>query len=176
MKIKSNYIFITVIIFLVLLLISGYQLNKESSASKKNEISNIVQQLKTRNNQIAKIQKNLFKEGSNINDLINQKEINFRKIFANKKLNNLNNFLFSKYTTKDILFNGNRGATGTGFIDFYNKDEKLLLVTYDGIFAYSKINSLTNFKKISSNINSLIQYFVNFHFYIQSIWKQSAIY
>ena len=166
MKIKSNYIFITVIIFLVLLLISGYQLNKESSASKKNEISNIVQQLKTRNSQIAKIQKNLFKEGSNINDLINQKEINFRKIFDNKKLNNFNNFLFSKYTTKDILFNGNRGATGTGFIDFYNKDEKLLLVTYDGIFAYSKINSLTNFKKISSNINSLIQY-EEFYFHEQ---------
>ena len=75
MKIKSNYIFITVIIFLVLLLISGYQLNKESSASKKNEISNIVQQLKTRNSQIAKIQKNLFKEGSNINDLIFSKSI-----------------------------------------------------------------------------------------------------
>ena len=166
MKIKSNYIFITIIIFLVILLILGYQLNKQSSASKKNEISNIVQQLKTRNNQIAKIQKNLFKNGLNINDLINQKEINFRKVFNNKKLNNFNNFLFSKYTTNDILFNGNRGATGTGFIDFYNNDEKLLLVTYDGIFAYSKINNLTNFKKISSNINSIIQY-EKFYFHEQ---------
>ena len=44
------------------------------------------------------------------------------------------------------------------FIDFYNKDEKLLLVTYDGIFAYSKINNLTNFKKISSNILGILDF------------------
>ena len=67
MKIKLNYIYIIIITFLISLLIVGYILNKNSSASKKNEISNIVQQLKTRNTQIAEIQKNLFKNDKNIN-------------------------------------------------------------------------------------------------------------
>ena len=158
MKIKLNYIYIIIITFLISLLIVGYLLNKNSSASKKNEISNIVQQLKTRNNQIAEIQKNLFKNDKNINDLINQKEINFKKVVNDIQLADFDNYSFSKYTTNDILFNGNRGAVGTGYIDFYNEDKKLLLATYDGIFAYSKIDDLNNFQKISSNINSLIKY------------------
>ena len=158
MKIKLNYIYIIIITFLISLLIVGYILNKNSSASKKNEISNIVQQLKTRNTQIAEIQKNLFKNDKNINDLINQKEINFKKVVNDIQLADFDNYSFSKYTTNDILFNGNRGAVGTGYIDFYNEDKKLLLATYDGIFAYSKIDDLKNFQKISSNINSLIKY------------------
>ena len=158
MKIKLNYIYIIIITFLISLLIVGYLLNKNSSASKKNEISNIVQQLKTRNTQIAEIQKNLFKNDKNINDLINQKEINFKKVVNDIQLADFDNYSFSKYTTNDILFNGNRGAVGTGYIDFYNEDKKLLLATYDGIFAYSEIDNLKNFQKISSNINSLIKY------------------
>ena len=61
-------------------------MNKNSSASKKNEISIFAQQLKTRNNQISKIQKKLFENGDNINNLINNNEINFKKVFENKKL------------------------------------------------------------------------------------------
>ena len=75
MRIKLNYIYLIIITFLISLLIFGYLLNKKSSASKKNEISNILQQLKTRNIQIGKLQKNLFKTGKNINNLINPKEI-----------------------------------------------------------------------------------------------------
>ena len=120
MKIKLNFIYIFIITFLISLLIFGYLLNKKSSASKKNEISNIVKQLKTRNTQIAEIQKNLFKNDKNINDLINQKEIKFKKVDNDKQLADFDNYSFSKYTTNDILFNGNRGATGPGYIDFYN--------------------------------------------------------
>jgi hypothetical protein len=158
MKIKLNYIYIIIIAFLISLLIFGYNLNKKSSLSKKNEILNIVQQLKTRNSQIAEIQKNLFKNDKNINDLINKKEINFKKVDDDKQLTDFDKYSFSKYMTNDILFNGNRGAIGTGYIDFYNEDKKLILATYDGIFAYSEINNLENFKKINSNINSLIKY------------------
>ena len=57
MKIKSNFIYLSIIILLVILLIFGHQINKQNSASKKNEISNMIEQLKTRNNQLAKIQK-----------------------------------------------------------------------------------------------------------------------
>ena len=158
MKIKLNYIYIIIITFLVSLLIFGYLLNKKSSASKKNEISNILQQLKTRNIQIGKIQKNLFNNDKNINDLINPKEINFKLVFENKKLDEFKEYSFSKYSTNDILFNGNRGAIGTGYIDFYNKDKSVLLATYDGVFASAQLNRLQKFNKIQSNINSLIKY------------------
>ena len=166
MKTKLNYLYIFIITLLISLLVFGYLLNKRSSASKKNEISNILQQLKTRNLQISKIQKNLFKNGKNINDLINEKKINFKKVFENKEFANFKEYSTSKYTTNDILFNGNRGAIGTGFIDFYNNDQNLFLVTYDGIFAYARMNNLQNFEKINSNINSLIQY-EKFYFHDQ---------
>ena len=52
MKVKANYIYLIIIAFLIALLIIGHQINKKSSASKKNEISNLVNQLKTRNNQL----------------------------------------------------------------------------------------------------------------------------
>ncbi len=157
-KKKFHFVYIFIITLLISLIIFGYLLNKTSSASKKNEISNILKDLKTRNIQISKIQKNLLKNGKNINDLINQNEINFKKISENKKLNNFENYSFSKFQTNDILFGGNRGAIGTAFIDFYNEDKNLFMSTYDGIFAYAKINDLENFKKIKSNINSLIKY------------------
>ena len=86
MKIRVNFIYILLIAFLIILLILGHQINKQNSASKKNEISNIVNQLKTRNNQLAKIQKNLFKEGKNLNDIINKKGITFENVFKDKNL------------------------------------------------------------------------------------------
>ena len=158
MKIIKKYIYQVLIIFLLALLIFGYSLNKKSSSSKKNEISIFANQLKARNAQIAIIQKNLSSNGNDINDLINKNEINFKKIFENKKLVNFFNYNFSKYTTNDILFNGNLGAIGTAYIDFYNKEKNIFLATYDGIFASSKIDDLENFKKIKSNIRSLIKY------------------
>jgi len=158
MKIIKKYIYQVLIIFLLALLIFGYSLNKKSSSSKKNEISIFANQLKARNAQIAIIQKNLSNNGNDINDLINKNEINFKKVFENKKLNNFFDYNFSKYTTNDILFNGNLGAIGTAYIDFYNKEKNIFLATYDGIFASSKIDDLENFKKIKSNIRSLINY------------------
>ena len=154
----KKFIYPALIILLTFLLIIGYVLNKKSSASKKNEISNILHQLKTRNNQLAKIQKNLFEDGKNLNDIINKDEINFKSVFKDKKLNGLDNYSYSKYSTNDILFNGNRGAIGTAYIDFYDNDKNLLIATYDGIFASANLSNLEKFKKINSNINSLINY------------------
>ena len=74
MKKTANYI---LIIFLALLLIIGFLVNKENSNSKKNEISNFAKQLKIRNQQIAKIQKNLLRNKNNINNFINSKNIIF---------------------------------------------------------------------------------------------------
>ena len=44
----KKYAYQILIVFLLSLLISGYILNKKSSASKKNEISNILNQLEIR--------------------------------------------------------------------------------------------------------------------------------
>ncbi len=166
MNIFKKYIYQILIIFLLGLLIFGYSLNKKSSASKKNEISILAKQLKAKNSQISKIQKNLFDNENNINDLINENEINFKKVFEDKKLNNFNSYNFSKYTTNDILFNGNLGAVATAYIDLYNEEKNIFLATYDGIFASSKIENLESFKKIKSNIRSLIQY-EKFYFHEQ---------
>ncbi len=166
MKIKTDYIYFITIILLVILLIVGHQINKKNSASKKNEISNMIEQLKTRNNQLAKIQKNLFKDGKNLNNIISQNEIKFKKVIKNQKLVKFDHYSFSKYSTNDILFSGNRGAIGTAYIDFYNNDKNLFIATYDGIFAFADINNLEKFEKISSNIRSLINY-DKFYFHIQ---------
>ena len=181
MNIFKKYIYQVIIGFLLGLLIYGHSLNKNSSASKKNEISIFAQQLQTRNDQISKIQKKLFENGNNINNLINNSEINFKKVFENKKLVDFNGYnfskkkinkdlfegyIFSKYTTNDILFNGNLGAIGTAYIDLYNEDKNIFLATYDGIFASAEVNNLKKFKKIESNISSIIQY-EKFYFHEQ---------
>ena len=158
MRIKLNFIYLIIIIFLAFLLIYGYQINKKNSASKKNEISNITKQLNTRNIQLEKIQKKLIEDGKNLNNIINQNEISFKNVFNNETLIGSNKYSFSKYTTNDILFTGNRKAIGTAYIDFYNNDKNLIIATYDGIFAFTNVNNLENFKKINSNINSLIKY------------------
>ena len=172
MKIKSNFIYLITIIILILLLFSGYQLNKKSSASKKNEISNLTNQLISKNNQISKIQKNLLLQKKNINELINSKNINFQKIIDEKKIDKLDGFKMSKYRTNEILFSGNYSASGTAYIDFLNNDEELILTTVDGIFAHAKINNLKNFTKIRSNISDLITYedfYINYQYGIKDI-------
>ena len=169
----KKYIFLIIITFLISLLIIGYLVNKKNSFSKKNEIANFAKQLSIRNNQIAKIQKNLLKNNKNINNLINDKNLIFKKIFENSKLNKykknlkiFEEYSISKFTTEDILFSGNIGATGTAYIDFFNNDQNLLLTTYDGTFAYSYLDNLENFIKIKSNINQFINY-ENFYSNIQ---------
>jgi hypothetical protein len=179
MKFLKKNIFKLLTFLLFALLISGYSINKKNSISKKNEISNFAKQLKIRNNQLSKIQKKLFEKNLDINDLINQDEIKFKKNSIDEFLVDFNGYNFSKkeikkelfdvysftkYSTIDILSNGNIGAVGTAFIDFYNEDENIILGTYDGIFASAKINSPNYFKKIRSNIKKLIQY-DNFYFH-----------
>ena len=84
------------------------------------------------------------------------KKILYLKNFENSKLNKykknlkiFNNYSISKFTTEDILFSGNIGATGTAYIDFFNNDQNLLLTTYDGTFAYSYLDNLENLLKLN---------------------------
>ena len=99
--IKKNFTYL-IIIFLTILLVTGYFVNRENSFSKKNEIANFAKQLNIRNEQIVKIQKNLFKDGKNINDIINKNEIQFKKILSDEFLKEFESYSLSKYKTNDI--------------------------------------------------------------------------
>ena len=172
MRTKLNYIYITIIIILFVLIILGHQLNKKSSSSKKNEILNLTKQIITKSNQLSKIQKNLLSKQKNINDLIDPKNINFTRVINEKKLDDFYNLKFSKYRTDEILFSGNFGGQGTAYIDFFNNDRELILATVDGIFAFADINNLKNFFKISSNFSDLVTYsefYTDFQYGIKDI-------
>ena len=155
---KKNLIYNVFIIFLTILLISGYFINKKNSSSKKNEIENLEKQILTKNQQLSNIQKNSIKKNGNINNLINPDHINFVKVFSNKEIKNLKGYKLDKYRTNEILSSGNYRALASAYIDFYNNDKEIILATVDGIFAISKLNNIESFKKIKSNIFDFITY------------------
>ncbi len=155
---KKNFIYNTIVILLVTILLVGYFINKKNSYSKKNEIFNLNKQILTKNQQLSNIQKNLLKKKGNLNDLLNPNRINFLKIFSDKEIDNLKGYTFDKYKTNDILSSGNYRALASAYIDFYNNDKEILLATVDGIFAISDLDNLNSFKKIKSNIFDIISY------------------
>ena len=155
---KKIFIYNILVLLLTILLIAGYVLNKQSSKSKKNEISNLNKQILAKNQQLSNIQKNFIKNKKNINDLINLDSINFIKTVSSKEINSLKNFKLDKYRTNEILSSGNYRALASAYIDFYNNDKEIILATVDGIFAISQINNLESFKKIKSNIFDFITY------------------
>ena len=155
---KKIFIYNILVLLLTILLIAGYVLNKQSSKSKKNEISNLNKQILAKNQQLSNIQKNFIKNKKNINDLINVDSINFIKTVSSKEIKSLKNFKLDKYRTIEIISSGNYRALASAYIDFYNNDKEIILATVDGVFAISEINNIENFKKINSNIFDLITY------------------
>ena len=149
---------IIVIVLLVIALFAGHKINKKNSASKKKEIFNLTQQLQSKNNQISIVQKFFLQSNKNINDIVSPNHINFSEIFTDKNLGDFENYTISKYKTNDILFNANIKALASAYIDFYNEDNDIILATYDGIFASGKLNDIRKFKKIKSNITSLVKF------------------
>ena len=158
MKLKKNIIYICIIGFLTILLVTGYIINKKNSSSKKNEIRNLEKQILTKNQQLSNIQKNLIKNKENLNDLINPDNINFLKVVSDKEIKNLKNYKLDKYRTNEILSSGNYRALASAYIDFYNNDKKLILATVDGIFAISDLINLNKLDKINSNFFDFINY------------------
>ena len=155
---KKIFIYNILVLLLTILLIAGYVLNKQSSKSKKNEISNLNKQILAKNQQLSNIQKNFIKNKKNINDLINVDSINFIKTVSSKEIKSLKNFKLDKYRTIEIISSGNYRALASAYIDFYNNDKEIILATVDGVFAISEINNIENFKKINYNIYDLITY------------------
>ncbi len=176
MKFKTQHIYQLLIVLLISLLITGYAINKKNSASKKNEILNITEQLKIRNKQITKIQENLIKSDDNINNLINSSQIEFKSVYENKTLTGFENYKISKYQTSDIIFNANIKAIGSAFVDFFNNERELILATYDGVFAYANFENIKKFSKINSNISEIIKYdefYLHDHYGIKDIFTDN---
>ena len=155
---KKNFIYNIVIVFLTILLITGYLINKKNSSSRKNEISILNKQILTKTQQLYNIQKNFIKKNRNINDVVNPDNIKFLKTVSNKEIKNFKGFKLTKYRTNEIIASGNYRALASAYIDFYNDDNEIILATVDGIFAISELNNIENFNKIKSNIFDFITY------------------
>jgi hypothetical protein len=169
---------IIVIVLLVIALFAGHKINKKNSASKKKEIFNLTQQLQSKNNQISIVQKFFLQSDKNINDVVSPNHINFFEIFKDRNLGDFENYTISKYKTNDILFNANIKALASAYIDFYNEDNDIILATYDGIFASGKLNDIKKFKKIKSNITSLVKFedfYINDQYGIKDILVDSEM-
>ena len=155
---KKIFTYNIIIVFLTSLLITGYLINKKNSASKKNEISNLNNQILTKTQQLYNIQKNFVKNNGNINNVVNPDSIKFIKTVSNKKIKNLKGYKLTKYRTNEIIASGNYRALASAYIDFYNYDKEIILATVDGIFAISELNNVENFNKIKSNIFDFVTY------------------
>lgn len=155
---KKIFTYNIIIVFLTILLITGYLINKKNSASKKNEISNLNNQILTKTQQLYNIQKNFVKNNGNINNVVNPDSIKFIKTVSNKKIKNLKGYKLTKYRTNEIIASGNYRALASAYIDFYNYDKEIILATVDGIFAISELNNVENFNKIKSNIFDFVTY------------------
>ena len=155
---KKNFIYNIVIVFLTILLITGYLINKKNSSSRKNEISILNKQILTKTQQLYNIQKNFIKKNRNINDVVNPDNIKFLKTVSNKEIKNFKGYKLTKYRTNEIIASGNYRALASAYIDFYNDDNEIILATVDGIFAISELNNIENFNKIKSNIFDFITY------------------
>ena len=155
---KKIFIYNIVIVFLTILLISGYLINKKNSSSRKNEISILNKQILTKTQQLYNIQKNFIKKNRNINDVVNPDNIKFLKTVSNKEIKNFKGYKLTKYRTNEIIASGNYRALASAYIDFYNDDNEIILATVDGIFAISELNNIENFNKIKSNIFDFVTY------------------
>ena len=171
MKNILKYLQILIILILFCLLIIGYLINKKNSQSKKNEIFNITKQLLDKNTQIKSLQKNLLTKNQDVNDLVNPISINFKKTLNAKELKNIKNSTITKYKTHEIIFNANFKASGSAYIDLVSND-KIILATYDGIFAMAKLDNINQFNKIKTNIKKIIKYndfYLHDHYGIKDI-------
>ena len=121
--IKNNKILYFIILILFSVIVGGTIISKNNSASKKFEINILSKQLQIKNQQLAKIQKKLSARDLNLQNIVSNGNISFKKLISDQKIDN--KFIFSKFQTEDILFSKNNSALGSSYIEYY-----LLLVVF----------------------------------------------
>ena len=140
---------------LLSVIISGILISKNNSASKKFEINILSKQLQIKNQQLAKIQKKLSARDINLQNIVSNGKISFKKLISDQKIDN--KFEFSKFQTEDILFSKNNSALGSSYIEYY--DNNLYLASGNGIFAFSNFeNEINDLKIINTNIKEIVKY------------------
>ena len=100
--IKNNKILYFIILILFSVIVGGTIISKNNSASKKFEINILSKQLQIKNQQLAKIQKKLSARDLNLQNIVSNGNISFKKLISDQKIDN--KFIFSKFQTEDILF------------------------------------------------------------------------
>ena len=152
---KSNKYLFFIIILLLITITAGVFIERKNSSSKKFEIGILSEQLKVKNQQLAKIQKKLSAKDINLQDVMNDGFLKFDTAIFNKSINE--KLTFSKFKTQDILFSKNGYALGSSYLEF--DDNKIYLASGNGIFAYSEFNGkIEKLKIINSNIKSIVTY------------------
>ena len=152
---KSNKYLFFIIILLLITITAGVFIERKNSSSKKFEIGILSEQLKVKNQQLAKIQKKLSAKDINLQDVINDGLLRFDTAIFNKSINE--KLTFSKFKTQDILFSKNGYALGSSYLEF--NDNKIYLASGNGIFAYSEFNGkIEKLKIINSNIKNIVTY------------------
>ncbi len=153
--IKNNKILYFIILILFSVIVGGTIISKNNSASKKFEINILSKQLQIKNQQLAKIQKKLSARDLNLQNIVSNGNISFKKLISDQKIDN--KFIFSKFQTEDILFSKNNSALGSSYIEYY--DNNLYLASGNGIFAFNKFeNEIKDLKIINTNIKEIVKY------------------
>ena len=152
---KLNKYLFFIIILLLITITAGVFIERKNSSSKKFEIGILSEQLKVKNQQLAKIQKKLSAKDINLQDVMNDGFLRFDTAIFNKSINE--KLTFSKFKTQDILFSKNGYALGSSYLEF--DDNKIYLASGNGIFAYSEFNGkIEKLKIINSNIKNIVTY------------------
>ncbi len=146
---------LSIIFILIITIIVGLIIERRNSESKKIEIGILSEQLKVKNQQLAKIQKKLSAKDIDLQKMVNDGKLQFKTVILNKKIDD--KFTFSKFKTQDILFSKNGYALGSSYIDY--SDGKLFLASGNGIFAYTNLDGeIKDLKIIQSNIKDIVKY------------------
>ena len=124
---KSNKYLFFIIILLLIIITAGVFIERKNSSSKKFEIGILSEQLKVKNQQLAKIQK--LRQKILIYRMSLMMDFWFDTAIFNKSINE--KLTFSKFKTQDILFSKNGYALGSSYLEF--NDNKIYLASETNI-------------------------------------------
>jgi hypothetical protein len=165
-KLKLYSIYLLILLFLSSFLIVFINLKKNID-NKSDQLSYVKKNLDNKKAQLKNIHNKLLKKNINIENLIFEDGITFKKkINKNLKLKEYN-YDFKEFTSDDMIFAKHPDASSSAYIDHY--DDNIFLVTATGQITYSNVKNLDDDKFILSSIKSNIQEIIRYEeFYYSS--------
>lgn len=179
-KNKNLIISLFLIAIILLLSLSLFFLNKEHQVERK-RTDRLFRQIIHKNLQFNNIQEKLKKHNIEFEQLVAGDSIDFTRSIDKKKIKLKKfkqEFYFSKYNTKNLIFNKNYDAIASAYLEYF--DENIILATGTGMFFYGNFQNTKNkFKTIKSNISKRINYnsfFQNSQYGIKDILIKNNIF